>query len=291
MSANKKRLSEQRIEYYGKCTFAKDAPGDTIAQDFYERLKTFRANSTSDRLVVSDEDLCHNRNDIFYTLVCNYSNEFNIKIVCYIREVVSYCISFYSFAAIWLCNRDSSPAFRNFVEYLDRQKAYIATYDLLTKLAKVLPNEDVIVRPFNFSQFREKKIDNDFFDILNVDATLFQSVEVQNISPTLKQAEKIYYVLSITSNRHVRVRARDLILQIRDECGPSITKDELDAVYERYRDYEMKIQRAFFNRGNEEQRYGRTYARWIQKIDGQEERVLNASEKHRILAAASLCVV
>ncbi len=278
MDHNKEILREKKIGYYGKCTSAKELPGDTIEQGFYAELKAFKDSETLEALVISDEDLSHNVDDIFYNLICECQSNFDVKVICYLREVVSYYISFYCFASIPLCSKRKNPPFRDFSEYLQLQKSYLSIYKLLTKLMQILPSENIIVRPFHKKFFPSQKIENDFFDILSVDTSFFRPINHKNISPTLKQAEKIYYALSLTSNPDIRQRAKIEILKNRERIESTLTKSELNAIHERYRDYEIELQGLFFN--EVQQKILRSsYDTWNRKIDHGESRILSEKEK------------
>ncbi len=278
MDRNREILREQKIGYYGKCTSAKERRGDTIEQGFYEELKAFEDSPTLKALVISDEDLSHNDNNIFCNLICELQSKFDVKVICYLREVVSYYVSFYCFASIPLCSKEKAPPFRDFSEYLQLQKSYISIYRLLVNLVRIIPIENIIARPFHKKLFRDQKIENDFFDILSVDASSFETIKNKNISPTLKQAEKIYYALSLTSDPEIRQRAKIEILRDRESVESTLTKNELNAIHERYYDYEIKLHELFFNEA-QQRILRRSYDAWNRKINYGESRILSEKEK------------
>lgn len=286
MSVNKDNLINNKIDYYGKCTQSRAYTGDTIDEKLFEYLDNFRNNGICESLIISDEDLCHNTDNVCLNFIRRYSDLFDIKVICYIREIVSYYSSFYSYASVYLCNTNNIPEFTNLIEYSDLQKAYVSTYNLLEDLTEFLELTDIVVRPFGKQYFRDGKIENDFFDIVGCDPNILEPITVQNVSPSLKQAEKIYYALNLTKAPLIRRSVANKILESYEDNDnqSTISMDELDAIYDKYHFYEENLLNKFLLNNVKEDVFKDSYSKWKKKIEENDSRrFLDQNEKDEVM--------
>ncbi|WP_159079886.1 hypothetical protein [Methyloceanibacter sp. wino2] len=284
MLKNKQVLKEINIDYLGRCTSNSHAPGESIPKAVHLYLDSFINNSTIENIIISDEDLCHNRNNICVEFVRRYRRKARIKVICYVREIVSYYTSFYTFASMYLSDSSLEPKYSSFIEYLDRQKAYASTHHLLLELIDIIGRNNVVVRPFERRLFHNGSIESDFFGIIGCNNYRFQGVSIQNASISLKIAEKLYYALSLTRDIAVRRIVKDRILRDHSDAhedASTITVAELDEIYARYRSYEEKNIELFF--GNNKYVFDKQYTHWRSKIEASSlDRFLGPSEKKYI---------
>lgn len=266
LQANSAPLKKSGICYAGRCT---TDTGQYIAPDFETKVQRFLNDNSCQTLIVSDEDLSHNKDDIALNLIRGCAGKFEVKVVCYIREIVSFYISFYCYASVYLSNSNRAPRFLTLSDYVSAQNAYASTHDLLFRLVDSLGIESILVRPYGRRHFPDGAIEYDFLDVLGCKAAGLHSIEIANESPTLMQAEGIYYALQLTSDPPVR---RILLAKVLNDKrladrACTITRKGLDSIYDAYRQFELDIARKFFNTEETKGLFGKSYEDWASDIE------------------------
>jgi len=282
MHENRARLGSAGICYYGKCT---SDTGRSIHHEFHRKLQKLRNDNSWHTLIVSDEDLSHNHGDVAFGLIQQYARDFDVRIVCYVREIVSYFISFYTYASVYLARESRTPKFSSLSEYTEVQDAYARNHDFLFQARDLLGKQSVVVRPYMRRRFRGGAIEDDFLDVIGCDSTGFvRNPRTLNNSPSLLQADKIYYLLRLTANERVRVSAAQKLQDgLCNDRRITITAEALDKIYKKYRQYELNIIQGFFGELGGDDVFDKTYSDWLDEISSSnEDPRLSAEEKQEV---------
>lgn len=268
MRCNAEILYQQGYLYRGKVTADQDEIGDSLQANLIADLRAF-LQSDKVSFIISDENLCLNLHDNTLKLAKNLTAHANVKVVYYLREIVSYYLSFYKFASLWLCATDKIPRFSNLMEFSSINQIYLKSYRLLTQLSKIIPPQDIIVRRYEKNGFHGGTLKSDFFNIVGVNYDAFNhQAQKQNVSPNLEQAEKLLLIHRLTQNPTIRERAKTIILEPKNNCANEfmITIDELSFLEKNFADAQAEIEKRYFSTFDENASFGNHIATWQHKI-------------------------
>ena len=304
MADNRDILKERGI-YYPRYLYLEQGKNKTrpmvngtVVQHYNEDeiKKTLKAFDSSDcnKLVFSEENLFIDNYSNLLSFVAKYKEQYDIKIICYIREIVSYVLSMWSFLSnekwctLQMSLRDFVHSARpqnlekRVIKFPANTLNYMGGVDLLFKLTKTLGAKQVIVKAYD-KKILHNSIEESFFAIIGCDVSNLKITNNINISPNLKQAEKLIYLNRNTSDiflrRHI---SKDLLAKdLNSKC--TLTIDELNLIYETFHHYELKLIKKFLGGAKSEDVFSFTYRDWLKKINyANESRFLIDSEKSEI---------
>ena len=285
MLQNHLRLLEQSVVYAGKCTLMKRSPGDVLDPAFDQKCEAF-LSSDMERLIVSDEDLCHDNGNVLRKLLNSLSDEADIKVVYYVREIISYFLSFYKFTSYWRCNGSEIPTFSNLMEYAAHSSIYVRGHKLISDISLLLGKENTLVRRYSKESFGAGGLEKDFFDLLDIESSKF-TIPVQrvNSSPSLRQAEQLFWMLRYTQNPKIRIQARDAIMGYDGEKKEEkrITIDEVEFIHKKFRPVEEAIERDFLDSNQYRASFDNHFEYWKERAGSdQGSRYLNSHEVEEV---------
>lgn len=135
---------------------------------------------------------------------------FDVKIIAYIRPATQWL------ASLWNQRTKISLTQMDFTSYCDKSYDFMVL-NFLYFYVKILGKENVIIKPYEKIQWKNKDIIEDFLDIfpLSMPIENFQKKEKQNISPSHNTVELCRFLTrkgALTYNDHKQ--AREKLIQI-----------------------------------------------------------------------------
>jgi hypothetical protein len=147
-------------------------------EEVYNKYVKDIKESNSDIAILSSEDLCTIGADIAkLQQIKSFFIEFDVKIVCYVREQIDFMQSLFHHAI-----RENEYS-NNFKSYLS-EKINLETgffYQRLENWIKVFDKSNVIVRKYDRKCFHGGSVTSDFLHAINANDIVFQRNKISNI--------------------------------------------------------------------------------------------------------------
>lgn len=137
-------------------------------------------NAGADRLVISSETFIVCKNP---KILAEGLDRFDVRIVIYMRRHAEWIESLYNQAVKMVA---SPPWGKGFSKYLEFQKEhgqgrlYFHYWDLLERWADAFGRQNIIVRPFERSQFVNNDLIEDFLSVIGLDSTRYESKDLKS---------------------------------------------------------------------------------------------------------------
>jgi hypothetical protein len=184
------------------------------------------------------------------------------------------------------------PHFNNIIEYAKRQNAYCNAFKLLEILSARIPKENLIVRRYNKPDFLNGTLMTDFFSVVGVDHTkLTQHKTVANVSPTLWQAEQLYYVLRLTQQPNIRIQAQNYLLNHlpRPFVNLMITHDEASYLRQQFGPLQKIIEQKYVALAKNSKSFDEEFYDWENTIkNSNSKRFLSVEHRREVSDLVSM---
>ena len=255
-------------------------------EDYSELLQqviNYFKESNCNKLLLSDENILTfglYKLPAFKNSLNTLRKEFDVKIILYLRDVISYCMSMWGY----LAQNHGYP-----FSLIDACNATNIHTQAIIDLVNTTGQDDFIITPFEKKYFKNGKIQDHFLtEILGVDISDFNIQKNINISPNPKQAETMIYFNKYSAEKKKISevlpwrfsRGCMFLLNFNKDSDATITKKELDILYGKYHQYEVEILKKFFNTENSGDMFSKDYKYWVNKIESAKNtRKLSAFEK------------
>lgn len=141
-----------------------------------QRLKTL----SNDKIILSHESLIFNVNK----LIGRFIHDYRVIVVVYLRRMDHYVESFYS--ELISNGSESNPIDIHIKNKL--KSVYMRRYKMIEMLAKKIGQENVIVRPFEREQLKNKSILEDFLSVIGLEDTSAFNMEQPDLNLALSTA-------------------------------------------------------------------------------------------------------
>ena len=148
------------------CPVVKD---ENIKETCFNRI--FELSKTFSKIILTDEELWNSCSDSqgFWNSLYNKLNDKNIKlkVIVYLRRQDEY------FASHWAQKikgvKSQTFTFDEFLKNRAGTNINLDYYTTLKNIGKIIGDENIIVRPYEFSQFKQNSIIRDFLNVIGID--------------------------------------------------------------------------------------------------------------------------
>lgn len=133
-------------------------------QDFLNKINNLYKDHPDHTVILSSEAFYANNKPLN---IAKYLDGFDVKIICYFREYISYISSWYQQYV------SDSNFFGNINNYFDKIKDYTEYQGFANQWVNVFSSNNFIAKSFDRTSLYKKDIIHDFFKILGVDKINF----------------------------------------------------------------------------------------------------------------------
>ncbi len=212
-----------------------------------------------DKVLISSEvfyDVFVNK-EMILKLKNAFSN-FHVKIIVYLRRQDEYLLSY--FQQNCKSGTETSFDFEKMFSYLEDNMNY---YKRLTMWGDVIGKENIIVRPFEINQMKNRDLAHDFLSAIGInDISDFENVERINESISL---EKLFFLMKLNKHlysfsgnedwntRFLHQKIREQIINMKNilekgDIGQLLTKEKRGFILCKYYEGNKKIAQEFLGR-------------------------------------------
>ena len=139
---------------------------------YWEMLKNQIIETNCENIIISSEVFCdfthpaiQNR-DFFSSFLRNFFLDYNVKVICYLRNIFSYIKSFYQ----EMIKNGVGRSFTDVVnEFITTNSFHAFPKQILDFYSDTFGRESLIVREYDINKLKNSDIISDFFDILKLD--------------------------------------------------------------------------------------------------------------------------
>lgn len=184
------------------------------------------------------------------TLLSGFFNE--IKVICYVREQSATAVSLYSTGI----KSGGSPSLKGVLSQCHPNNIYYNYYDMLSNWSDVFGLENLIVKKFDRSSFKNGDLIDDFFGLIdpNLERIIDKNIEAKNESLTImgqflgraiNQALPKYQDNGLVNP--ARAKAVNAVYQSFKGKGEAISVDDYENIYSSFSEYNIKLNEKFLN--------------------------------------------
>lgn len=183
-------------------------------------------------------------------LLSSFFNE--IKVICYVREQSATAVSLYSTGI----KAGYSPSLKGMLSQCHPKNTYYNYYDMLSNWSDVFGLENLMVKKFDRSSFKNGDLIDDFFGLIDpeLEKVIDKNIEAQNESLTvmgqflgraINQALPRYQDNGLVNP--VRGKAIGAVYQSFKGKGEAISLEDYEAIHSSFVESNIKLNEKFLN--------------------------------------------
>lgn len=211
-----------------------------------QQLPLFPQNN----IILSHESLIYNADK----LIERFLPDFHVKVIAYFRRMDHYVESFYG----ELVSNGSESETIDVHMQNKLQPVYMSRYAMIKKLENKIGKENIIIRPFERAQLKNKNILEDFLSLIGVEDMTAFDMEQQDLNPALPTAainfiQKLHHAFAernyFSMARKVASNLKPLARRAGDKKqGSLLSYDQRMMLIEKTKHLDERIAREYLHR-------------------------------------------